>query len=353
MQFRWFFMAVMAVALTSAAYAQGGRNRLNVGDEAPKLDIERWVDGDEHAELEQGNVYIIEFWATWCAPCRKAIPFLSYLQKTYADDGLVIIGVSDEKPETVQQFVQQNPTLFSYTVAVDNKENTKRSWMQAAGREGFPTMFIVDRNGKIQYIGHPQGDDSIEWIVQLVLQDRYNPKLFRDVRSAVDAAENALIVKNWRLALRHMDQIIEHDSHVFAFFNVSKFRVMLVNMDNPELAYAFARETIEKYATDAPVLVELAKFIATDSRIDPSKRDLDVAMEAAQAAAQAGRANDPTILSVQALVHFHKGDVDQAISLQRRAWMIAPPQRKASYERALRDYQESRLRASRMEMNRE
>lgn len=346
---RWGIVALLILSLTGIAYGQRS-HRLNVGDSSPRLSIEKWMLGDEVAELEKGKVYIVEFWATWCVPCRRAIPFLSHLQDAYGDYGFEIIGISNEKEEDVRRFLQSNPGLISYKIALDRDDNTGRAWMHASGQQGIPSSFIVDREGKIQYIGHPQGD-HIETILRLVLQGRYDKKLFDKVASAVTAYEDARKVRNWRLATTHLDQVIDQNSHVFAMFNIDKFEMLLVDMSDADGAYGFARGLLEKYSNDAHFLVTLAEHIATDPKIDNEKRDLDLAMKAAKAAQQAGQPNDPAIMATLALVHFHQGDVEEAIRLQRRAWMIASPVHKATYERALRNYQESRQRAARMQAN--
>ena len=89
---------------------------------APGLDIEEWVQGGEKT-LEKGTVYVVEFWATWCGPCRKSIPHLSKLNDEYGDDGLVIIGVSDEEPDTVRNFVKgQGKKLVGIGAGISRSE---------------------------------------------------------------------------------------------------------------------------------------------------------------------------------------------------------------------------------------
>ena len=67
--------------------------KLNVGDPAPPLAINQWVKGDSLEKFELGNIYVIEFWATWCPPCRTSMSHLSQLQEQYGEK-VTIVGVT-------------------------------------------------------------------------------------------------------------------------------------------------------------------------------------------------------------------------------------------------------------------
>src|SRR6516225_10230386 len=79
---------VLALGVVCAARAEG----LKVGDPAPKLEVKEFLKGEPVASLEKGKIYVIEFWATWCGPCRTSIPHVTELQKKHKD--VVFIGVS-------------------------------------------------------------------------------------------------------------------------------------------------------------------------------------------------------------------------------------------------------------------
>jgi thiol-disulfide isomerase/thioredoxin len=155
---------VAFAALAAAAPAQ----TLTVGKPAPPLTIAHFVQGEPVTGLSKDKVHVIEFWATWCGPCIKAFPHLSELQERHADD-VVVIGVSDEPLETVRQF-QQRPDIRKkarYRMATDPDRSMQRDWMVAAGRNGIPCTFIVDRQGIVRYIGHPLSmDATLDWVVQ-------------------------------------------------------------------------------------------------------------------------------------------------------------------------------------------
>src|SRR5947207_870817 len=66
--------------------------KLKVGDAPPKLQPGKWLQGEAVTEFKSDKVYVVEFWATWCGPCKESIPHLNELQKKYKDKGVVMIG---------------------------------------------------------------------------------------------------------------------------------------------------------------------------------------------------------------------------------------------------------------------
>ncbi len=332
-------LVCLCVLMGWAAQVHGQRTTLEVGKEAPSLHIEEWVNG-EALSIEPGKVYIVEFWATWCAPCRAAIPHLSSLQDRYHADGLRIVGISSEEKETVENFYNRNRDLFSYTVAVDQRNQSQRAWMQAARVEGIPASFIIDRKGRIQFIGNPHSP-QFDNIVRAVLDDRFDAKLMVESMDVVRAIENARRVRNWRMSMSLMDQLIEVDPHKQAFLTLDKFHMKLVDMDDKENAYEYARSLQQEYADDATLLLYLSQMITLDPSIDDDKRDLDLALELAQRADQIAPPRlEVSAMSHLARVHFKRGDTRQAISLQRRAWMTARPEYKAPLQRTLQRYRD-------------
>ncbi len=119
---------------------------------APAWEL-RKVDGSliKSRDLD-GKVVILDFWATWCPPCRKEIPGFVELQKEYSDKGLVVVGVSlDEgSPEAVKAFIRQFG--INYPIVMGTPEVVAAF----GGVEGLPTTFILDRQGKIagKHVGY-------------------------------------------------------------------------------------------------------------------------------------------------------------------------------------------------------
>jgi peroxiredoxin len=93
----------------------------------------------------KGKVVILDFWATWCPPCRQEIPGFVTLQRKYQDKGLVIIGVSLDKqgPSVVKPFMRE--LGMNYRVVMGDEKIVS----DYGGIEAIPTTFIIDRQGKV------------------------------------------------------------------------------------------------------------------------------------------------------------------------------------------------------------
>src|SRR5688572_11807205 len=163
-------VVLAAFAMAGAAFAQADAEQkitLKIGDKAPALSVAKWIKGTPIKAFAPGEVYVVEFWATWCGPCKTSIPHLTELQKKYAGK-VKFTGVSvweEREPQNeeyfkkVEDFVTEWGEKMAYNVAVDGKAGTmSKTWMEAAGQGGIPSAFIVNQEGKIAWIGHPMAD---------------------------------------------------------------------------------------------------------------------------------------------------------------------------------------------------
>jgi thiol-disulfide isomerase/thioredoxin len=137
---------------------------LSVGDPATKFAVSKFVKGEPVKELQPGQIYVIEFWATWCGPCIENIPKVTAMQKKFGNK-VVFVGVSVfERDQTkVVPFVTKMGAKMNYRVAMDkvpspdaaSKGHMATNWLKAAGKNGIPCAFIINKEGNIAWIGHP------------------------------------------------------------------------------------------------------------------------------------------------------------------------------------------------------
>jgi thiol-disulfide isomerase/thioredoxin len=120
------------------------------GKKAPGYVIEDYL--NDKPDLK-GKVLLIDFWATWCGPCRKAIPELNEIQAKFKDD-LVVVGISDENVTTVMDFMKT--TAIQYTSAIDTQARMKK----AINVRGIPHVVIISTDGIVRWQGFPLSDDE-------------------------------------------------------------------------------------------------------------------------------------------------------------------------------------------------
>ena len=114
-----------------------------------------WVSGQAPKAWKQGELTVIECWATWCGPCRAAMPYMEELHKALKDKQVRIIGVNvgDKKSaEEIKTFLAAQPVPPTYDVVIDREGKVH----QRVPFKGIPFAFAV-REGKVVWKGHPAG----------------------------------------------------------------------------------------------------------------------------------------------------------------------------------------------------
>ncbi|MFN3689686.1 MAG: redoxin family protein [Fimbriimonadales bacterium] len=323
----------LALLLALAGWAQA----LKVGDPAPALPVAKWIKGQPVMQFEPNKVYVVEFWATWCGPCRQTIPHLTKLAEKYKDK-VTIIGVSvwervDEKnPEAhiqrVEKFVQDMGEKMRYVVAVDNAEGAvAKAWMEAAGQNGIPTAFVIDQQKRIVWIGHPM--DNLDGVLEQVLEGRFDWKAeaerqqrLREQMEAIqsDYREYALLMQQRKYAdaLKKIDEMIPKYTE-FPALKLLRFETLL-RVDEKQ-AYAYALQLAQnEFKDDAELLNQIAWTIVDDDTQPPLQSpDYQAAITIARRAVELTKERDPMILDTLAYAYFKHGDVQNALKYQGMA----------------------------------
>jgi thiol-disulfide isomerase/thioredoxin len=126
--------------------------------------------GDAPASLSvlKGKVVLLDFWATWCGPCRLLAPKLSALQARYGAQGLRVVGLTTDPAENAALFAQR--VNIRYPIAVDAKAETSRAYDVSA----LPTLFVIDKRGVVRdvAVGYDDGRDAeIESLLKELLAE--------------------------------------------------------------------------------------------------------------------------------------------------------------------------------------
>ncbi len=148
-------------ALNSTAAGSGRPTTAKIGDLAPEIDLKSMTGDQITLSRLEGRPVLINFWATWCGPCREEFPALVRAYKKYQEQGLVILGVNfqdDNSDEGVRTFMRNS--LVNFPIVRDTGERVGRMYRV----NGLPTSIFVDRKGIVRdiVVGGPMTDDFID-----------------------------------------------------------------------------------------------------------------------------------------------------------------------------------------------
>lgn len=156
-------LLVLALVILATGCTETGAA---VGDRAPDFQLQDLEGNEVSLSSLRGSPILLNFWATWCPPCRLEMPFIQEVYQEWTDKGLVILAIDmGESAATVREFMQNN----NYTIPV--LLDTRRVVSQKYNVTAIPTTFFIDRNGVIQdkLIGPFPSKDSMVLYVKRIL----------------------------------------------------------------------------------------------------------------------------------------------------------------------------------------
>ena len=282
-----FSLFLLACVITVTTYAQSEPVPvMNLGDPAPPLHLRTWIKGKPVNTFEKGEIYVLEFWATWCKPCVAAMPHLSALAREYRDRVTVLgIDVMESKTTSIQKikaFVDSMGSNMDYNVAVEDSNFMVAAWFEPLGEAGIPHSFVVNGEGRLAWIGHPKDLAGVlpkiannTWDIQKALAERNTNRhlhyldreaIFELVQYSGDPLKPDDLGKP-DSALLMIDEIVKANPKLkYAPFIASWTFSSLLKTD-PQKAYEFGKKAIVTYTYEEPAYHSIIGTIESYSNI--------------------------------------------------------------------------------------
>ncbi len=342
---------ILTIAALSASSAVASPK---IGDTAPAVKVAKWftatppsLPGKDGAEK---HVFLVEFWATWCPPCRKSIPHLAELHAKHGKEGLVIIGISNEEPEEIEAFMKKKDVKMPYFVGMDDDMATNEKWMDDV--DGIPHAFLVDRENRVVWAGNPLETESMDQAIRDVLAGKF------DLEAAKNAALNAA---KFDELIRELQTLYaacraagdDGDARKAAEEKLFETLERLIALKPREMRpYLIKRQLLREFdrvkdANEFDISLEAAFKDSAASMMSLAQMELDMELprrnpalmlRTARRAAELLEWRDAEALSVLAQIECELGFIDDAVKHQTSALGMASPEAEPFHKGILEYY---------------
>lgn len=312
---------LLVVAMTAHVHA------LDVGDKAPPLSVSEWIQGGpvEFPKDIGKKLYLVEFWATWCPPCKASVPLLNDMHNKYKDNMTIVsITAADERntASAVKRFVKERGTGMSYPVCMDKGQTTTAAYLAATGIPGIPYAYLVGKDGKLMWHGSPL-DEGLPKIIEDAIAGKYDPsvakkaaELSAEINKRFMELEGPAKAGQWSKVWDGLVGILKLDP-----MNMDSILVM-TQIYNNEPGYEskfrdWAKGHIETNSKDVRVLQLVSDMLSSND--DLTRRLPDLVLDAARRAYEASDKKDATVIGTYAYALYQIGAIEKAIATQQEA----------------------------------
>jgi thiol-disulfide isomerase/thioredoxin len=341
------FWCLMATSVFSQS-SENPQQRLMIGDSAPGMTGASWMRGGPVGEWRNGHVYLLDFWATWCAPCLEMMPATQALEDRHTEDQLHVVGVaiwSQKGPMTPAQALAKHPGL-TYAVAEDSDDRLADRFMGGTGARGLPTFMLIDRSGRLAWVGEPgdEFDEALEEIINGTFNlaaARKTDEIRRKGQALFSQIDEFRRDGQPRQAAGLVDSVIALDEQRNGWAYAMKYEILVTDCDAPEEALEVAAEFLAGKPGRNPFFnyAFALRITREDGSGGPQQRELDLGLRLARRAVNLTDEPNPEYLAMLARIHSLRGELDDAIRWQRLAIEAAPQAQIDSLSETLHEYE--------------
>jgi hypothetical protein len=273
------YVCLLAALIACLAPAAGSAGQ--VGEPAAPVIVSEWIKGGP-VEVKPGtNVFVVEIFASSSLASQACITNLNAVQKRFKDQGVVVLAVSEEPADRLREFLERGGAKIEYAVAADKRRHTSLGFMMPVLQQGIPCAFIVGKDGKVLWHGHPEA--GLNKALEEILLGTYN------LKAAVESD-------------KARKQLVEY--------------LQFAQKHDPRTKAA-GQMLLAAWTNNVALLCDLASHIATTPKM--RIRDVELANAALDQAEKLCPTNTTRAATIRAILLFETGDKQEALARAREA----------------------------------